>query len=85
MNQKQRYAAIAAAAGVVLALLFPPFSITFPNGATRNLGFGFLFSPAEFVTATGAAYPGNVNLGLLAMEWAAILIAAAIAWHLLKD
>ena len=85
MNEKQRYVAIAAAAGVILALLFPPFIFTLPNGVTRNLGYSFLFSPAEFIASTGFSYPGSVNIALLAMEWAGILIAAAIAWHLLKD
>lgn len=85
MNSKQRVVLICAAAAVIIAMLFPPFDIRFPNGVTRNIGYGFLFSPAEYATSLGSSYPGSVNVSLLAMEWAAIILVAAVAWWLLKD
>ena len=77
MNEKQRRVLIAAGAVVLVMLIYPPFHIRWGRGNARGAGYSFLWDVPVF----GA----SVDAALLAMQWAAVLIVAGIAFFVLKD
>jgi len=69
-----KYAAIA----VGLMLLFPPYHASFPNGASKSYGYGFLLSPPDEHLAT-------VDVGLLFAQWFCVAVIAGILIVMKRD
>jgi uncharacterized protein DUF2569 len=75
VNNRQRNIFIAAAIAIAAMGIYPPFTFQGMNGATINLGYGWIFAPprlSEFAL-------GAVNFGLLLTQWIGVLIVGAIA------
>lgn len=77
MNDKQRKVLITVCVVIVGMLAFPPFHFRFGQGNSKSAGYSFLFDAPAGNT--------SVDLGLLAMQWAAVLIVGAIAFVVFKD
>jgi hypothetical protein len=76
---RNRWIAIAVAAAILVASAFPPFQVT-NGGSTRNLGYYFLFLPANYNNGVGYIYAESVNIPILVLEYVAILSAGVLAW-----
>ena len=81
MNENQRKVLIVAGAIVLVMLAFPPFHFTNHAGVSWSMGYSFIGSP-PILSGGNAA---NVHLAMLGVQWAAVLIAAGIAFFVLKD
>jgi hypothetical protein len=81
MNARQRLICYTAAALVLAMGLYPPFTFRGMNGATLNLGYGWIFVPPRI---SGSAL-GSVDVGLLLAQWLGVLILAAIAFAIARD
>jgi len=79
MNRKQKIVLAAGATLVLLMLIFPPFHVQF-RGTTFNMGYAFVLDPPEhgYITA-------SVNVGMLAVQWLAVLLITALAFFMLKS
>lgn len=84
MNESQKKIVIGAVIVIVAMLLYPPFLFRGASGATRNLGYGFLFDPPQYATFSSAS-PGVVDIAMLLVQWFAVAIVAAALWWLAKD
>lgn len=81
MNDTQKKILVCVAVAIVATLLFPPFHTVHNNGITINIGYGFLFDPP-----TGAyGRTGSVTIGVLFMEWIAIVVVGGILWWMTKS
>ncbi|MBI4190757.1 MAG: hypothetical protein HY525_09490 [Betaproteobacteria bacterium] len=77
MNENQKKVVIGAVIVIVAMLLYPPFLIRGAGGATRNLGYSFLFDIPNG--------NGSVDIAMLLVQWFAVAIVAAALWWLTKD
>jgi hypothetical protein len=80
MNTNQKRLLWGTIGVVVLMLLFPPFQLQGVNGIVLNMGYGFIFVPPS-----GQGIEGQVNAGLLVVQWLGVLIIAALALLAMKD
>lgn len=81
MNEKQKKILTAVLFVIAGMLILPPFHVRLPNGATRSLGYGFIFDPLKF----SANYAASVDIGLLITQWVGVLLVGGIAFFLFKD
>jgi len=77
MNQKQKTVLICMVVLMFLMLAFPPFEMVL-DGRIFNLGYGFIFSPPQGIS-------GNINIGLLFIQFLVIIVTGVVGWFLLKN
>lgn len=76
MNTNQKRILIAVILLVAGMLLYPPFQRVVSNGATYNMGYGWIFDP-----------PGRdatVNVVILLMQWVGVLVVGGLGFFLAK-
>jgi len=76
MNTTQERILIAVILLVAGMLLYPPFQRVASNGATYNMGYGWIFDP-----------PGRdatVNVAILLMQWVGVLVVGGLGFFLAK-
>lgn len=86
MNRTQRLVLGIAGTLILVAVLFPPFTLRTAGGAVINLGYSFLLNPPRYQGPRwNGELPGSVDLSLLVVELGAILIVAGLAFVTLKS
>jgi hypothetical protein len=78
MNPKQRKTLRVCTAIVVAMLIFPPFIVHLPNGASSYAGFGFIFWPPD----GGYTVKPIVHLTQLIAQWAVVIASGASIWRI---
>jgi len=85
VNFLQRLTWVATVALFLLSVLFPPWTLHFEAGDER-LRFGPLFDPpilGSFETGFRVAKSQSISVGLLLLEWFALVLAAmCLHWAL---
>lgn len=77
MNTNQKRILIAVIVLVAGMLLYPPFQRVTSNGATSNMGYGWIFEP-----------PGGnatVNVSILLIQWIGVLVVGGLGFFLAKE
>jgi hypothetical protein len=69
MNDAQRAVLLATAAILLIALLFPPFTIPYAPGSPRNMGYAFIFTPPVILESKTHPMYASVNVSLMAVEY----------------
>lgn len=77
--EKKKVVLIVSAVLCALMLLYPPFIEHGVNTLTRNLGYGFIFSPPSGYTGDG-----EVNVSLLLAQWLAVAACGGVAYLLFR-
>jgi len=57
-----------------LMLLFPPFSLIYPDGKVQNVGYDFILSSNDAI----------VNVPLLITQWFGVLLITGLLWFITK-
>jgi hypothetical protein len=83
MNDNQKAVLIATAAILLIALLFPPFTIPYAPGVPNNKGYAFIFTPPLLRHNETDLY-GSVDVSLLAVEYLILATVGALLFAVFK-